>query len=67
MRTRSEGSGNTARVPLRRGPSRSASYNARVAVARRAARRATTMPRQCARRTRPVALTPRGFVPLIVH
>jgi len=54
-------------VPLRRGPSRSASYNARVAVARRAARRATIMPRQCARRTRPVVLIPRGFVPLIVH
>ncbi len=67
MRTRIDCMRIAVRTPTRRSASRIAIGHDRKLAARPAARRPSGAARMSARRTRPVALTPRGFVPLIVH
>lgn len=67
MRTRIECMRSAVRTSTRRSASRAAISNERKVAARPVTRRASVATRMSARRTRPVALTPRGFVPLVVH
>lgn len=67
MRTRIECLRTAVRTPTRRSVTRAAISTGRRIALRPATRRPSVALRMSARRVRPVPLTPRGFVPLVVH